>query len=99
MLPLRAGGLDDASSTPAPSASTSAAPRTAAGCSARTSAGTCAFSPSTAARAYAERARRLLPVSLRLRGLLFPGARGSAVPRGRRAWLGSGDVADAARRR
>ena len=33
---------------------------------------------------YAERARRLLRVSLRLRGVLFRGERGRAVPRGRR---------------
>ena len=40
----------------------------------------------------AERARRLLQVSLRLRGLLFRGARGRQY-REAAAWLGSGDVA------
>ena len=44
----------------------------------------------------AERARRLLHVSLRLRGRLFRGERGRQY-REAAAWLGSGDVADAAR--
>jgi N-acetylglucosaminyl-diphospho-decaprenol L-rhamnosyltransferase len=41
--------------------------------------------------AYAERARRLLLVSLRLRGLVFRGARGAAY-RETAAWLASGRV-------
>jgi GT2 family glycosyltransferase len=43
--------------------------------------------------AYAERARRLLLVSLRLRGLVFPGARGRTY-REAAAWLASGSVAE-----
>jgi GT2 family glycosyltransferase len=42
---------------------------------------------------YAERARRLLRASLRLRGLLFRGERGEQY-RDVAAWLGSGHVPD-----
>ena len=42
--------------------------------------------------AYAERARRLLLVALRLRGRLFRGERGQ-VYREAAEWLASGDVA------
>jgi N-acetylglucosaminyl-diphospho-decaprenol L-rhamnosyltransferase len=45
----------------------------------------------------AERARRLLLASLRLRGLLFPGDRGRAYRDGA-AWLASGDAATLVRR-
>jgi hypothetical protein len=43
--------------------------------------------------AYAERARTLLLVALRLRGALFPGPRGAAYREGAR-WLASGPLAD-----
>ncbi|MDX6485881.1 MAG: hypothetical protein QOF43_1034 [Gaiellaceae bacterium] len=43
--------------------------------------------------AYAERARTLLLVALRLRGAVFPGLRGAAYREGAR-WLASGPLAD-----
>ena len=80
------------SSSPAPSASTCAARRTAGASTARTCAATCSSSGSTAAPKEAERARRLLLASLRLRGLVFRGERGRAYRDGA-AWLASGDAA------
>ena len=54
-----------------------------AACSSRTCAATCASSPSTAAPREAERARRLLLVALRLRGVRLPRRARPHVPRGR----------------
>ena len=81
---FRAGRLEGASSSRAPSACTSAAPRTAAACSARTSAGTCASSPSTAAFATPSARGGCCAGRCGLRGRALPRRARPDVPRRRR---------------
>ena len=92
VLPLPRRPAGRCSSSPAPRSCTSAARRTAAGSSARTSAATCASSRSTAGRAQAERARRLLALALRLRGAARSAASAARRYRDAARWLASGDV-------
>ena len=87
-LPVPPGRAGRCSSPRRPSSSTSAArrrARTGGRCSASRCAATCASSPSTAGAREAERARRLLLASLRLRGLVVPRQPRPHLRGGRRA--------------
>ena len=77
MLPLRAGGLEDALHAGRASASTSAAPRTAAASFRENIRGHLRFFLKHHGPAEAERVRTLLRLSLALRGRIVRGQRGA----------------------